>query len=298
MPRFESKTKMLEWKRIQRLGRRRIAKAARDSAARSVLWHEALLPLSALGAPSLSLSGTNAITSREDAPIPIPSFLSGSPTSGGQEAASEHSYSFLDFPPEVRNAIYQYAVEYPTCRALFDSYYKQKDRGVRRIFHGARVKLHTPTVLLLNKQVTREALTVLRTQPFVIDKIPPWIPGHRLPLPITDFITPQTLQNIGSFEFKVTFGEGSGGSGYIWRYILKPVLDAWSQRNSVTRLRVMFKLANIDVEPMWYWELKDYEKLVDNVRTPSACSEFVNSRWNTQRLTRFLDQRVRVQMCG
>lgn len=267
MARSESKKKMLEWQRIKRLGRRRIAKAAKDSATRSLLFYEALLPTSALGAPSLNYSDTDTDKIKEKALIPVPSFLSSSSSSSSSEhqESNENDHSFLTFPPEVRNLIYQYAVEYPTCRELFDSYYKQKEGGTTRTGHYMRIKLHTPTVLLLCKQVTREALTILRSQPFVIDKIPPWIPGCRQPLPITEFISAPTLRNILYFEFKVTFGDGTGGSGYIWRRVLRYVLDAWSQGNSVTHLRVMFKLANIEVEPMWYWELKDYEELVDNV---------------------------------
>lgn len=258
---------MLEWQRIKRLGRRRIAKAAKDSATRSLLFYEALLPTSALGAPSLNYSDTGTDKIKEKALIPVPSFLSSNSSSSSSEhqESNENGHSFLTFPPEVRNLIYQYAVEYPTCRELFDSYYKQKEGRTRHTDRYMSIKLHTPTILLLCKQVTREALTILRSQPFVIDKIPPWIPGCRQPLPITEFISAPTLRNILYFEFKVTFGDGTGGSGYIWRRVLRYVLDAWSQGNSVTHLRVMFKLANIEVEPMWYWELKDYEELVDNV---------------------------------
>lgn len=270
MARFESKKKMLEWQRIQRLGRRRIAKAARDSTARSILFREALLPTSALGAPFLNLPDTDGTASQENTLVSVPSFLSGNSSSSQHEVPSEHDFSFLTFPPEVRNLIYQYAVKYPTCRDLFDSYYKQKERVKRPTTRYMGIKLHTPTILLLCKQITREALTILRSQPFVIDKIPPWIPGYRLPLPITEFISVPTLQNILYFEFKVTFGDGTGGSGYIWHHVLRYVLDAWSQGNSVTHLRVMFKLANIEVEPMWYWELKDYEKLVDKVSSFTA----------------------------
>lgn len=268
MARLESKKKMLDWQRTQRLGRRRIAKAAKDPAARSILRQEALLPISSLGPPTLNSSRTDANAGENTVPVPLPPFLSGSADPDSPAVTGQNDNSFFAFPPEVRNTIYQYAVEYPTCRALFDTYYRQKEKRARRNTRGIKTKLHTPTILLLCKPITLEALTILRSQPFVIDNIPPWVYGHRLPLPITDFISARTLQNIAFFEFKLTLGEGSCGSGDVWCRVLKPVFDAWAQRNSVGHLRVMFKLSNLGLESVWYYELRDYERLVDNVRLP------------------------------
>lgn len=269
MARVDSKRKMLDWLRTQRRGRRRIATASKDPVARSALFHEAFLPASALGAPSLSASrkGASENTNKESADlIPVPSFLLSNSGANKLEGTSKSGYSFFTFPSEVRNAIYQYAVEYPSCRELFDSYYQQKEKSKRSSGGRIRVDLHTPTVLLLCKQITREALTILRSQPFVIDNIPPWICGHRRPLPITDFISVPTLQNIRFFEFKVTLGEGTFGSGQIWRRVLRYVFKAWSEANSVAHLRVMFKLSNLEAMSLWDSELEDYEKLVDKVR--------------------------------
>ncbi|RYP06638.1 hypothetical protein DL765_009412 [Monosporascus sp. GIB2] len=265
MTRYESKKKMLDWQRTQRLGRRRVDKASKDPVARSKLLEEARLPVSSLGSPSLHSSNRDTGTNENITPVRLPSFLLSSPDSVSQALTSKPGYSFFKFPPEIRDMIYQYAVQYPTCLDLFASYYSQKEKRSRFACSGIKVELHTPAVLLLCKQITREALAILRSQTFVIDRIPPFIHGSSLPLPITDFISIPTLQNIRFFEFKVAVGEGNYGSAHVWRRVLENVLDAWAPKNSVVRLGVMIKLCNLAAEGLWWWELQEYEMLVDKI---------------------------------
>lgn len=51
-------------------------------------------------------------------------------------------------------------------------------------------------------------------------------------------------------------------SGRVWRRLLRDVLDAWSERNSLVRLDIMFKLSNVTNLYTWDYELLDYEELV------------------------------------
>ena len=272
MASLKSYQDLAEWRRTQRLGRKRIAKANSDPVAWVAFLEETLRPLSPPIA-SAPRATDDSSTDPPKNPCLSPAFLF--PTDADPErerpARQRPGYSFLDFPPEIRHMIYHYAVDYPSCRSLFSAYYLQRRDGFE-------IRHHTPTVLLLCKEVTREALTVLRTRPFVIDRIPPWLYGHRQPLPITWFISRETLQNIRLFEFKVTLGEGSCGSTNIWHRVLRYVFELWAERNSVARLRVMFKLCNLDFDDMWRcWELEEYEKLVDRVR-PSRPRDIERAR--------------------
>lgn len=56
-------------------------------------------------------------------------------------------------------------------------------------------------------------------------------------------------------------------SGRVWRRLLRDVLDAWSERNSLVRLDIMFKLSNVTNLYTWDYELLDYEELVREVST-------------------------------
>ena len=271
MVRRRTDQKFLEWTRTQRLGRKRIDRAAKDPAAQALLLDELSWPASSLGAPSLQASGVNdECPLSRPGPAPLPGFLSTlSRQDSPAGAAHRRSHSFLAFPSEVRNIIYHFAIDYPTCRSMFDSYYRYNKPDTAGDFCEVMFHYYTPTVLLLCKQVTREALTVLRSRPFVIDRIPPWVLGQSLPLPITYFVTPPTLRSIRFLEIKITLGEGTHGSGQVWRRVLDDVFAVWRDGNSVARLRVMFKLCNLEFEDMWhYWELTEYEQLVKFVSDP------------------------------
>ncbi|KAJ2967502.1 hypothetical protein NUW58_g10435 [Xylaria curta] len=121
-------------------------------------------------------------------------------------------------------------------------------------------------MLLLCKQITREALTLLRLCPFVIDRIPPWIMGNSRPLPLTCLISKNTLQNLRFVEIKLSLGDGDGFfSGRVWFRVLEDVLRAWSGENSLIRLKIMIKVSNIDTDRIWVFELKNYAAIVNMI---------------------------------
>ncbi|ORY65053.1 uncharacterized protein BCR38DRAFT_431734 [Pseudomassariella vexata] len=162
--------------------------------------------------------------------------------------------------------IYQYCVDYPTCRQLYDTYYVQRDKqdnGKGKGKENAQVKPHlnTPTILLLCKRITREALGVLRSRYFILDRIPPWVMGNASPLPLIHFVSKTTLQNIKYFEFRVALGEGREGSGFIWIKVLRELLKVLSERNAVVEMKVMFTLKHIECWGLWLYELPGYERL-------------------------------------
>ncbi|KAI1339524.1 hypothetical protein F5Y15DRAFT_75592 [Xylariaceae sp. FL0016] len=251
---------MDEWRNMLMRGRRRILKVDKDPVARARLDDEIPSPKQLTIRPSPA--------DRRCALEPVPAYCH--PTSVLSHPEDVSRFSFITtFPPEIRNLIYQFALEYPHCHALFDAYYRQlesfESEGRAHGFEHTsnfRVKLHTPTILLLCKQVTREALPVLRLRPFVIDRAPPWLMGHRLPLPLTNFISKATLQSMAFVEIKMCLGDGLNvRSGKVWSKLLRPVLEAWSERNVLVRLRIMFKIYNLNHTGVWYYELKDYERI-------------------------------------
>lgn len=90
--------------------------------------------------------------------------------------------------------------------------------------------------------------------------------GNSAPLPLTDFVSRPTLQSLRFVEIKISLGESANvGSGNIWLGLLNGVLDAWSERNALVRLHIVFKLSNVTRPNMWFYELEDFEKLVEKV---------------------------------
>ncbi|KAI0541221.1 hypothetical protein GGR58DRAFT_36796 [Xylaria digitata] len=260
MRREEAYQNYNDWVTIQRRGRRRVDKASKDPAARAKLLADIPPPRPVILRP------------QHDEIRPalscFPAYCTATTTLTRSILNKSHRFSFLgSFPAEVRNAIYQYTIDYPTCRELFDAYYEQMDvlraRNNSNTSCSFNVEHHTPTILLLCKQITRESLSVLRLCPFVIDRIPPWIMGNSKPLPLTRLISKTTLQNIRFVEIKLSLGDGERYfSGRVWGQVLEDVLKAWSGKNSLIRLKVMIKVSNIDIDRLWDYELRNYAEIV------------------------------------
>ncbi|KAI2620095.1 hypothetical protein GGR54DRAFT_639862 [Hypoxylon sp. NC1633] len=277
---LESRKQLADWKVMQRRGRRKILMAAKDPAARAKLIAEIASP----SPVQLHISETD----RASALATIPAFLVDGParhpdpsdqqsdrqSDRQSERQPGEEGSFLTIlPPEIRDMIYYHAVGYPTCRSLYDSYYDQKDK-VRakielrprstntRVARHPMIPLRTPTVLLLCKQITREALRILYLQPFVIDRIPPWLMGNTWPLNLSSFISKSTLQNLRFVQIKISLGDSDEFRvGRVWLRLLADVISAWSQHNSLVRLEVMFKLSNVAMPNLWDYELMDFDEI-------------------------------------
>ncbi|KAI2779046.1 hypothetical protein F4815DRAFT_201696 [Daldinia loculata] len=269
---WESRKKLHEWRIMQYRGRNKVLKASKDPIARARLYAEIPSPKSA----GLHISESDRISALTS----LPAFLFNGPAvdPGRSQITSQGHHSFLaTFPAEVRNIMYYYAIGYPTCRSLYDYYYDQKEKAKSKIelrprsantkvSRHSKIVLRTPTILLLCRQITREALSLLCFQPFVIDRIPPWIMGNSSPLSIVNFISRATLQNLRFVQIKISLGDSSEfGSGKVWLRLLNDILEAWSERNSLVRLEVMFKLSHVTRHNMWIYELDDYERLVDKL---------------------------------
>ncbi|KAI8633423.1 hypothetical protein F5Y19DRAFT_300307 [Xylariaceae sp. FL1651] len=266
MPEYEAYRHFLEWITSQRRGRQRIRKASKDPVARARLLADIPPP------HPVTLRPPN--DDIRSALISLPAYCTPATTPVScSSPITPHYFSFLgSFPAEIRNAIYHYAIDYPTCRELFDAYYNQAD-SCRTHNHNHNhksnafaINFYTPTILLLCKQITWEALTVFRLRPFVIDRIPPWIMGNPAPLLLTDLISKGTLQNLRFAEIRLSLGDSVEiESGTVWLWVLENVLKAWSEKNSLIRLKVMIKVHNINRSRIWDYELPNYEEIIKTV---------------------------------
>jgi hypothetical protein len=225
-----------------------------------------------------------------EAAAQLPDFLLRIPPahSGGYTASRNHRYalrsatrtrrSFLGFPAEVRNMIYQLSVHYPSCSELFDSFYVQKEKqdrdkkgkGKQSLDSIARardatIRLHTPTILILCKQITREVLPILHERVFVIDRVPPWVMGHEFPLLFTDFISNRTLQSIRHIDLRITLGEGHLGCGKVWLKLVGDLLRSLKD-HSLVQFNVTFRMKRVDAYDVWYWDLLAYQDIMIKAR--------------------------------
>ncbi|KAI1076781.1 hypothetical protein F5B20DRAFT_311135 [Whalleya microplaca] len=251
MASHDSWQKLVEWRTIWQRGHKKTQRASKDRVARCKLLADN--PPQKSEVPRLNDPDVRP------AVVAVPAFLLETNTATDERGSTygKFRYSFLaSFPSEIRNIIYQNAVDYPCSRNLFDSYYQSGQ---------ARPILRTPTILLLCKQITREALSLLHLRPLIIDRMPPWVMGDSAPLALTNFIGRSTLQNLRFVIIKITLGENPQMiSGSLWYRVLKHVLDIWSERNSLVRVEIMFKLANVS-NHIWACEIVEYDRLVKAV---------------------------------
>lgn len=228
--------------------------------------------------------------SSAEAASQLPDFLLRIPPahSGGSTASRSHRYalrsttrsrrSFLSFPAEVRNMIYQLCVHYPSCSELFDAFYAQKEKqemdkkgkGKQSLDtisnpREATIRLRTPTILILCKQVTREVLPILHERVFVVDRVPPWVMGHEFPLLFTDFISSRTLQSIRHIDLRITLGEGHLGCGKVWLKLVGDLLRSLKD-HSLVQFNVTFRMKRVDAYDVWYWDLLSYQDIMSKAR--------------------------------
>ncbi|KAK1836381.1 hypothetical protein QBC39DRAFT_367193 [Podospora conica] len=149
-----------------------------------------------------------------------------------------HSWSFLHIPTELRLLIYHHALAYPPAHTLFRAF---RRRSPSQKQHA--IRLTTPALLLLCRQITAEALPVLQATPFVLDALPPFVFGNKLPLPVLEFIGLRTLQSMrGEIELRLPLGRGKHGSGWAWGPVVEEVLGVLRAGNRFRGLRLVVTL--------------------------------------------------------
>lgn len=199
-------------------------------------------------------------------------------------ASNDHHHvplSFLNLPGEIRNMVYDFAVHWPTSTQLYapynrriDSHYAAKrnradtDTDADAVTAGKDAEfptyngaLQTPTILLLCRQVTYECLPILRSRRLVIDRLPPWLPGARRPMRVSEFIGRRTLQSARNIEIRAPLGQGVLGSGWVWNGIVAELLCILTEANSFDNLRMVMCIFNPGSASMRDVEAKHLAKI-------------------------------------
>ena len=151
---------------------------------------------------------------------------------------------FLRLPAELRMRIYDYALDWPDMQLSFARVQKQCTtleqlwvtcQRPRCVFLRPRIATATtPTVLLLNRQIYQEAITVLRDKPLVLISPPPRSSQLGRVLDITDFIGEATLQNVAYVVLKMNVEMD-------WLKTFERLLDVWCKKNRLKSLRIGLK---------------------------------------------------------
>lgn len=168
---------------------------------------------------------------------------------------------FLELPREIRDMIYDYALDWPNLEAIFSRVSTLRNRANERwrtnkldkTEYGGRIgqymrkitkliqpTLITPSVLLLNRQISDEARIRLYRKTLVL-------PGQvsieqhydKLKGPaILHFMSKAALQNVQRVELRINFKPGPIGmlEASTMHSMLSPI---WVERNSVQELRVV-----------------------------------------------------------
>lgn len=159
------------------------------------------------------------------------------------DTADSSIFPFLSLPYEVRREIYFWALDWPDLRPSFARLSRECEEAREKmsaspdpkctfpILHAGR--LTTPTVLLLNRQITWEALPILRAKPFVLHDSPPTTPCTGRAMDITEFIGEETLQRVRRVVLKMDL-IGSEP----WLRTIDTLLDVWCAQNSLEEILV------------------------------------------------------------
>ncbi|KAI1329751.1 hypothetical protein F5Y16DRAFT_365191 [Xylariaceae sp. FL0255] len=243
--------------RTRNRGRARLKRALRERQKSHYAWTQFCATIEVPGPPQIPLKQLDVWRAIKS----FPAYCNPRNTSVFlSQPAPGINFSFLSsFPPEIRNRIYQYLAQYPTSFELRETYYRHADSSGK----PGSPALYTPTILLLCKQVTREALSCFRLEWFVIDRITPWLLGEDYPIPYTQLISKETLQNLRFVELKLSLGNSNGVlSGKVWLESLDSVLRAWSEKNCLVLLKVMIKIHHVKLFLVHPEMRDDYRRVV------------------------------------
>lgn len=178
-----------------------------------------------------------------------------------EEGVAPRTTTLLDLPLELREHIYTYCISYPDLSSVWlnglsriSSYLDPNE--TESLLYGSDISLSppipllkTPSILLVNRRCSREALRVLRRQ-WLILKGPPHpdfehdskeLGRSRIPS-ITLFVARETLQAITRVKLEIHYPQASA---YSWHKTIAVLLDTWKSKNSLEMLEVRIKTRRV-----------------------------------------------------
>ncbi len=193
------------------------------------------------------------------------------------------SLSLLDLPAETRNEIYDYAIDWPDFGSVFERIQlencatlvglPQKDFPLCTIAAPECTSMHTPGLLLVNRQITSEVLPVLYKKPWVLSSPPPYIPQLAKPMEITEFISEVMLQRIRRVILQVDGLSDRpmmmSGRARCWMKTIESLQDIWSVKQCLEKVDVSIEYVEPDRGRGWTfnddWHHRNVVRLLSRV---------------------------------
>ncbi|KAH9991092.1 hypothetical protein F4779DRAFT_609760 [Xylariaceae sp. FL0662B] len=176
------------------------------------------------------------------------------------------TFPFLLLPYHIRDDIYSLVLAYPDLEPVFGRFeaslrktaeQQEKTRQPKCTFPVPKASagtLHTPPLLLVNRQITAEALQALRDKPFVLTRYAPYSAMLAQPMDITEFISEYTLRSTYHVVLKIDlFGDARA-----WCKTVEVLLDTWVAGNCLRKIEVWVHGRTVEGVPV-QWE-KGFEK--------------------------------------
>lgn len=138
---------------------------------------------------------------------------------------SRQTIPFTQIPREVRDVIYDYVLNWPNT-----NHYKWARPSIPKPI------LHTPSIFLVNRQVSMEARTRLDRKRFLLCSVPRHLDVRQEKYDITSFISKATLQNIPLVTLRI---ESYPLVDPSWPMILHTLLQVWGEENRLKKLEVI-----------------------------------------------------------
>lgn len=164
---------------------------------------------------------------------------------GSVTTTSKPVSPLLALPDEIRNKIYDYLLEPPDLKPLFDMHVRTWRKMDNLWTHSLRPSvcffrprveaLVTPAILLLNRQINVEAVSILRSKPLVINSPAPHCAQLGRDLWITEFISKATLRKLNHVVLEIDL------SLHSWLDTISTLFDVWDSENNLKSLHVRIK---------------------------------------------------------